>query len=117
MNCTNECNPQVPPPVLLEDVVNSKGVPLSEILNRVNHLYLPYKNRSNRDTRLQVPPELRRKGLWITYIKSKEEVVTEWYSSCDIRDAAFSCSSNWKSYLNKELIKEVIEQSLSWYKV
>lgn len=94
----------------------STGKTLDEILNNVNHIYLPFKDNSKTNTRLQVPPKLRRKGLWITYESCKGNVVTEWYNSKDYSNRAWGNSSNWVEYLDKEIISEIVDEVNDWYK-
>lgn len=94
----------------------STGKTLDKILEEYNHLYLPFKDNSKALTRQQVPPRLRRRGLWITYVSCKGRVVTEWYNSDDFSNKAWGNNENWVSYLNKELVKDTLNELLAWYK-
>lgn len=94
----------------------SSGKSLDKILEEYNHIYLPFKDNSKSSTRLQVPPNIRRKGLWITYTSCSGTVVTEWYNSDDFSNRAWSNSNNWVPYLDKIEIRNVINGLLSWYK-
>lgn len=94
----------------------STGKTLDKILEEHNHLYLPFKDNSKTCTRQQVPNNLRRKGLWITYVSCKGNVITEWYNSDDFSNKAWGDSKNWVPYLDKEAIKEILKELLSWYK-
>lgn len=94
----------------------STGKTLDKILEGYNHIYLPFKDNSKTFTRQQVPPSLRRKGLWITYVSCKGNVITEWYNSDDFSNKAWGDSKNWVPYLDKEVIKGIIKDLLSWYK-
>lgn len=94
----------------------SSGKTLDEIIEEFNHIYLPFKDNSKTYTRLQVPSNLRRKGLWITYISCKGNSITEWYNSDDFSNKAWGDNSNWVPYLDKQGIKEVLNKVLSWYK-
>ena len=96
------------------------GETLDEIIDNINqkcnHIYLQFKDNSKSLTRLQVPDELRRKGLWITYTSCKNNVITEWYNSDDFSDVAWKDSKNWVPYLDEELLKTTVKNILSWYK-
>lgn len=94
----------------------SSGKTLDEIIEEFNHIYLPFKDNSKTYTRLQVPSNLRRKGLWITYISCKGNTITEWYNSDDFSNEAWGDNSNWVPYLDKQVIKEALNKVLSWYK-
>lgn len=89
---------------------------LDQILEGFNHIYLPFKGNSKTITRQQVPNKLRRKGLWITYRSCKGNVITEWYNSDDFSNKAWGDSANWVPYINKDMIKTVVSELLSWYK-
>lgn len=75
------------------------GVTLTEILSGFNMYFLSY-NGSRALTRCKVPKSLRKEGLWITYVLYDHTVVTEWYNSEDIEDAAFSSNDNWRQASN-----------------
>lgn len=94
----------------------STGETLDVILDRYNHIYLPFVNNSKTSTRQQVPSKIRRKGLWITYVSCQGNTVTEWYNSDDFSNKAWGDSKNWVPYLNKEVLKSVLSEVLAWYK-
>ena len=94
----------------------STGKTLDEMLQGINHIYLPFTNNSRTSTRQQVPQKLRRKGLWVTYESCKGEVITEWYNSNNFSNKAWGDSSNWMPYLNTETITEIVNKSNGWYK-
>ncbi len=94
----------------------STGKTLDTILEEFNHIYLPFKDNSKTLTRQQVPNRLRRKGLWITYESCQGNVITEWYNSDDFSNKAWGDSANWIPYLNKEVVKGVLNEILSWYR-
>lgn len=94
----------------------STGKTLDNILEGFNHIYLPFKDNSRMLTRLQVPNNIRRKGLWITYESCKGNVITEWYNSDDYSNKAWGDGDNWIPYLDKSEIKKVLKELLSWYK-
>ena len=71
------------------------GQKLEEILQGFNMYFLSYTGNTY-STRLQVPKELRRKGLWITYVKYDNNVYTEWYASDKIEDEFWKEDSNWR---------------------
>lgn len=94
----------------------STGETLNRKLEEFNHIYLPFKDNSKTLTRQQIPDNLRRRGLWITYISCKGNTVTEWYNSDDFSNKAWGDNKNWVPYFNKELVREVLGELLSWYK-
>ena len=71
----------------------STGQSLVEILQGFNMYFLPY-NGNTSATRCSVPMILRKKGLWITYVKYDGNVYTEWYAASDIDDK--SCGRFFK---------------------
>lgn len=88
---------------------------LKTLLESFNHLYLPFKDNSKSATRVQVPLEYRKKGMWITY-NACNKTVTEWYKGDDFSDTEWSNSSNWVPYIDTALIEEQVKSNLSWYK-
>ena len=71
------------------------GQTLVEILQGFNMYFLPY-NGNTTSTRCLVPTMLRKKGLWITYVKYDGNVYTEWYAADGIDDKSWGDSSNWR---------------------
>lgn len=71
------------------------GQTLVEILQGFNMYFLPY-NGNTPSTRCLVPTILRKKGLWITYVKYDGNVYTEWYAANEIDDKSWGNSSNWR---------------------
>ena len=71
------------------------GQTLVEILQGFNMYFLPY-NGNTSSTRCLVPTILRKKGLWITYVKYDGNVYTEWYAADEIDDKSWGDSSNWR---------------------
>lgn len=71
------------------------GQTLVEILQGFNMYFLPY-NGNTTSTRCLVPTMLRKKGLWITYVKYDGNVYTEWYAADEIDDKSWGDSSNWR---------------------
>lgn len=92
------------------------GKTLDTILEEVNHIFLPFKDNSKLLTRLQVPSNFRRKGLWITYISCQGNTVTEWYNNDDYSNKAWGDGNNWVPYLDKEVLKKTLAEVLAWYK-
>ena len=73
----------------------STGQTLVEILQGFNMYFLPY-NGNTSATRCLVPKILRKKGLWITYVKYDGNVYTEWYADNKIDDKSWGDNSNWR---------------------
>lgn len=92
------------------------GKTLDKILEQYNHIFLPFKDNSRGSTRLQVPSNIRRKGLWITYISCKGNTITEWYNSDDYSNKAWQDGDNWVPYLDDKTIASAVKKALSWYK-
>ena len=90
---------------------------LNVILSRVNFLFLPYTINSAQ-TRLLVPSSMRRKALWLAYVKVDDTVVIEYYNSDDITDEAWQRDNNWISPLAGggilPDIEEIIEEIEEW---
>lgn len=88
------------PKTFLDAVVNREtGVSLDEILTGFNMYFLTYLGGSG-VTRLQIPDELRRQGLFITYVLFDKATVIEWYDSDDISDEAWQSDANWRKGSN-----------------
>lgn len=73
----------------------STGQTLVEILQGFNMYFLSY-NGNTSATRCSVPKILRKKGLWITYVKYDGNVYTEWYAANEIDDKSWGDNSNWR---------------------
>lgn len=117
-NCSTGEYSDIYPVTTLESVIDSlTGKNLREILDQYNHIYLPFKNNSKSCTRKQVPMQLRRKGLWITYISCKGNVITEYYNSTDYSNRAWENSCNWVKYLDDSIVQEMVNKVISWYRV
>ena len=67
---------------------------LNVTLEKVNFLFLPFVN-SDAATRLLVPDKMRRRGLWISYIKYDGTLKSEYYNSDSLVDVDWQDSSNW----------------------
>lgn len=89
------------------------GKALTEILQGFNMYFLSYVG-DERNTRCSVPTLLRKKGLWITYIKYDNSVQTEWYDSNNLEDSAWGNSSNWREANNKLVGELAISSNGNW---
>jgi hypothetical protein len=88
------------PKTFLEAVLDKEsGIALDEILASFNMYFLSYLGGKS-VTRLQVPQDLRRQGLWITYVLFDKTTVIEWYDSDDYSDAAWGSDANWRKGSN-----------------
>ena len=82
------------------------GQTLVEILRGFNMYFLPY-NGNTTSTRCLVPTMLRKKGLWITYVKYDGNVYTEYYAADEIDDKSWGDSSNWTTVDMASLIRKI----------
>ena len=82
------------------------GQTLVEILQSFNMYFLPY-NGNTSSTRCLVPTMLRKKGLWITYVKYDGNVYTEWYAADELDDKSWGDSSNWTTVDMASLIRKI----------
>ena len=96
----------------IKDIDTNKNI--KDIFKSYNHIYLPSKN-NKKDTRLQVPHSMRRRGLFITYECKNGHLITEYYNSDSVTDYNFGDCKNWVHYLNNDLTREIINERLSWY--
>lgn len=88
------------PKTFLDAVVNREtGVSLDKILTGFNMYFLTYLGGRG-ITRLQIPEELRRQGLFITYVLFNKTTIIEWYGSDDISDEAWQSDTNWRKGSN-----------------
>lgn len=117
------------PITILQNVIDrDTGETLDEILKKCNHIYLPFKDNSKVLTRRQVPFKYRHRGLWITYISCKGELVTEWYEGDTFDDKAWGCKGNWKQFkscqcdgsgsgtIDPDALEQIIKNILKDYK-
>ena len=103
---TGEGYSNVMPKSWIEAITDkSTGESLTHILQGFNMYFLSYTGNTEQ-TRCQVPKILRKKGLWITYVKYDGNVYTEWYNSNDIDDKSWGNSSNWRIG-NNELVGDL----------
>lgn len=103
---TGEGYSNVMPKSWIEAITDkSTGESLTHILQGFNMYFLSYTGNTEQ-TRCQVPKILRKKGLWITYVKYDSNVYTEWYNSNNIDDKSWGNSSNWRIG-NNELVGDL----------
>lgn len=103
---TGEGYSNVMPKSWIEAITDkSTGESLTHILQGFNMYFLSYTGNTEQ-TRCQVPKILRKKGLWITYVKYDGNVYTEWYNSNNIDDKSWGNSSNWRIG-NNELVGDL----------
>lgn len=83
-------------PKTYTDAVEDRGsgMLLTDILAGFNMYFLPYVG-SKKDTRLQVPKFLRRRGLIITYVTYDNVIVTERYKQEAIDDITWGDDNSW----------------------
>lgn len=116
-NCETGAYEEIHPVTSISAIIDlSTGKTLDSILQDTNHIYLPFKDNSRGNTRLQVPNKLRRKGLWITYQSCRGNIITEWYNSDDYSNSAWRDNKNWISYLDKDMVERLLNEVLAWYK-
>ena len=65
-------------------------------------------------TRCQVPKDLRREGLWITYVDFNHKVITEWYNSDNIDDETWGVNTYWRQGSNKLIGDISISSNGNW---
>lgn len=116
-NCVTGEHTSIYPITTTDNVIDAiSGKPLSKQLNGINHFYVPFVNNTKRDTRLQIPVSLRRKGLWITYVTCKGTVITEWYNSDATDNKSWGDGGNWIPYMSKDVLNLEVKEIISWYK-
>lgn len=98
---------QVFPKTFLDAIRSRKtGQTLDEILQGFNMYFVSYTGNTSQ-ARNQVPMELRKKGLWLTYINFKNEVITEWYDNNKLDNTSWGDDSNWKSINFSEIYNKI----------
>lgn len=96
---TEQGKENVFPRTRIQDLFDkTSGQKLMDILNSFNMMFVSYLgNKFN--TRNQISPELRRQGLWLTYVIDNT-VYTEWYDEVAIDDTNWGSDSNWRQGSN-----------------
>lgn len=84
---------------------------IAYIFHHYNHFNAEWTNTAE-DTRAQVPPQLRRNGLWLSYNKDLHTKVTERYigSDLDAADQAKWVDSDYWELLDFELLQKAAEE-------
>lgn len=113
---TGESTPIYPITTLDKVIDKSTNKTLEQILQEYNHIWLPSKSNNKMLTRQQVPSNLRRRGLWITYKHCNCKTITEWYNSDVFTNAEWGKNENWVKVADKDLIESLINGAISWHK-
>lgn len=106
----------IAPITTFDAVVDENGITLAEHMKDCNHIYLSFTEYSKAKTRCQVPTDMRRKGLWITYSSCQGKTVTEFYTGDSFTDEEWGKNENWADHIDKSYIREVIDAMITWYK-
>ena len=98
---------KVYPLAYIQGITNgATGEALTSILQSFNHIYLPFLGTAE-DTRMSLPFDYRRQGIFITY-KSDKGLVTEFYKGTveDLNnDILFVEDINWEVIPNLEYVR------------
>ena len=96
---TEQGKENVFPRTRIQDLFDdTSGQKLIDILRSFNMMFVPYLDNKSY-TRNQISPELRRQGLWLTYVIDNT-VYTEWYGEVAIDDTNWGSDSNWRQGSN-----------------
>lgn len=96
---TGQGKENVFPRTRIQDLYDdTSGQKLTDILRSFNMMFVPYLGNKSY-TRNQISPELRRQGLWLTYVIDNT-VYTEWYGEVAIDDTNWGSDSNWRQGSN-----------------
>lgn len=96
---TEQGKENVFPRTRIQDLFDdTSGQKLIDILRSFNMMFVPYLGNKSY-TRNQISPELRRQGLWLTYVIDNT-VYTEWYGEVAIDDTNWGSDSNWRQGSN-----------------
>lgn len=96
---TEQGKENVFPRTRIQDLFDdTSGQKLIDILRSFNMMFVPYLGNKSY-TRNQISPELRRQGLWLTYVIDNT-VYTEWYDEVAIDDTNWGSDSNWRQGSN-----------------
>lgn len=96
---TGQGKENVFPRTRIQDLFDdTSGQKLIDILKSFNMMFVPYLGNKSY-TRNQISPELRRQGLWLTYVIDNT-VYTEWYDEVAIDDTNWGSDSNWRQGSN-----------------
>lgn len=83
------------------------GNTLTILLARYNHIYIPYVG-DKETARLAVPMIMRRPGLFITYITSMAEIITETYigNKTETDDEDWKLDENWATNITSDNLSD-----------
>ena len=96
---TGQGKENVFPRTRIQDLFDdTSGQKLIDILRSFNMMFVPYLGNKFQ-TRNQISPELRRQGLWLTYVIDNT-VYTEWYDEVAIDNTNWGSDSNWRQGSN-----------------
>ena len=96
---TEQGKENVFPRTRIQDLFDdTSGQKLIDILKSFNMMFVSYLGNKPY-TRNQISPELRRQGLWLTYVIDNT-VYTEWYDKVTIDDTNWGSDSNWRQGSN-----------------
>lgn len=108
-NCNTGEYESIFPSTSIDSVIDPvTGESLKSLVSNFNHLYLPFIKNSRQLTRLSIPKNFRKKGLWITYRSCKGNVVTEYYNSDNMSDEEWRQDKNWTK-LSSDLSDEIMK--------
>lgn len=114
-NCSTGEYENIYPITDLSSIIDSDtGEFLYDTIEKFNHIYLPFQS-SKPSTRLQIPEKLRRTGLWITYVVSENNTITEWFKGSNFDEKSWGDSKNWVQYVDDKLLEDMVNNILSWY--
>lgn len=85
---------------------------LTEILQGFNCYFLSYTN-SPEETRIQLPQNLRKRGIWITYIDNESILHVEYYTAVIFIDTEFQKNENWISF--QDTVQHYTYENMSKY--
>ena len=79
------------------------GETLTILLSRYNHIFIPFTGEKE-ITRAAVPPIMRRKGLYITYITPNSEIITEYFkgNKIEVNNEDWVKDKNWGTNLTSD---------------
>lgn len=79
------------------------GETLTILLSRYNHIFIPFTGEKD-ITRAAVPPIMRRKGLYITYITPNSEIITEYFkgNKTEVNNEDWVKDKNWGTNLTSD---------------
>ncbi len=88
-------------PAIKDDIT---GKTLDIITNEIGHIQLQFIS-NKKDTRNQIHPHYRKKGLFITY-PYKGQIITEEYRGESFKDSDWGNNKNWVQNLTSDVINK-----------